>query len=130
MNVTTGGSITGGTTVALTPAGLAAGNKATFVAPGHTRLEPRLVDFIVTPPKTSSTEPGTARSGLKIAFASRVQEEGCCTVSPGTVIFDVGIRWPLGQPETLVDEAIALLKGLVWTTAFADSIKKGTLPSS
>lgn len=89
-----------------------------------------MIDFLVKTPVTTSKDPGVARSGLKIAFANRVEAEGCCTVIPGTVIVDVDFRWPLSQPETLVDDVIAYLKGLVWSTAFSDAIKKGVLPTA
>lgn len=130
MNFTLGGTLTGGTSTTLTPAGLSSGGKASYTAPGHTRLEPQLVDFLVKQAVVSKSEPGVARSGMKVAFANRVEAEGCCNVIPGTVICDVDIRWPLSQPETLVDDVIAYVRGLVWTTAFADAIKKGILPVS
>jgi hypothetical protein len=44
------------------------------------------------------------------------------------VIIDVGFRWPLSQPESLVDDAIKYLQALVFTSAFVDACKKGTLP--
>jgi hypothetical protein len=125
-----GGSMTGGTTVVLSPAGLSAGGKASFTAPNHTRLEPEVIDFLVTPVKaTSASDPGVARSGLKIAFANRVESEGCCGVQAGTVIFDVGMRWPLSQPEAVLDSAIQYLQALVFSTAFVDALKKGVLPT-
>lgn len=34
MNITIGGSISGGTSTALTPAGLSSGGKASYTAPG------------------------------------------------------------------------------------------------
>jgi hypothetical protein len=123
-----GGTMTGGSTVVLTPAGLYAGGKASYTTPSHERLTPQVVDFLVTPAVTSKSEPGTARSGLKVALANRVESEGCCNVQPGTVIIDVGFRWPLSQPESLVDDAIKYLQALVFTSAFVDACKKGTLP--
>lgn len=125
-----GGTLTGGSTVVLTPAGLYAGGKASFTTPTHTRLEPEVIDFLVTPAKTSKTDPGVARSGLKISLANRVEEEGCCTVNAGTVIIDVGVRWPLGQPEAILDAAIQKLQALVFSQAFIDGAKKGVLPVS
>jgi hypothetical protein len=130
MLVKIGATLTGGSDVTLSPAGLSAGGKATYTTPDHTRLSPEVVDFLVTAPTSSKNDPGVARSGLKISYASRSQEEGCCSVSLGTVIIDVGFRWPLGQPEAVVDDAIAMLKGLVYTAAFSDALKKGVLPTS
>jgi hypothetical protein len=125
-----GGSMTGGATVVLTPAGLYAGGKASFTTPDHTRLTPEVIDFLVTPAQTTKDSPGVARSGLKIALASRVETEGCCDVQAGTVIIDVGLRWPLSQPESAVDDAIDLLQALVFNAAFTDALKKGILPIS
>lgn len=129
VTVKIGATLTGGADVVLASAGLSAGGKSSFITPDHTRLNPQVVDFLVTPATTTKDDPGTARSGVKIAFANRVQGEGCCTVSPGTVIIDVGTRWPLSQPEELVDDALAMLRGLVYTQAFADAFKKGILPA-
>lgn len=125
-----GGTMTGGTTVTLSPSGLYAGGKASFTTPDHSRLVPQTVDFLVRQATPQGTNPGTARSGLKIAFANRETTEGCCDVKAGTVIIDVDFRWPLSQPETLVDAAIDYLRALVHTTAFADALKKGVLPTA
>lgn len=129
LNVLIGATQTGGVSTALTPAGLYAGGKASFTTPTHTRLEPQIVDFLVTAPTPKGTDPGVARSGMKIAFAKRLQEEGCCTVVPGTIIADISLRWPMAQPEEVVDEVIDWIRGLVYTTAFADAVKKGVLPT-
>lgn len=125
-----GGSMTGGSTVVLTPAGLYAGGKASFTTPGHTRLEPQVIDFLVTQANTTKDDPGVARSGLKIAFANRVESEGCCAVQPGTIIVDLGFRWPLSQPESLVDDVIDYLQALMFNASFIDALKKGILPVS
>jgi hypothetical protein len=122
--------MTGGSTVVLTPAGLSAGGKASYTNPDHTRLEPRLIDFFVTPPKAVGADPGVARAGLKLAFASRTTAEGCCSTVPGTVIIDVNIRWPLSQPQSVVDSAVDYLQSLVFNSAFTDAITKGILPTS
>jgi hypothetical protein len=125
-----GGSMTGGSTVVLTPAGLSAGGKASYTNPDHTRLEPRIVDFFVSQAKGQGSDPGVARSGLKISFASRTTEEGCCNPAAGSVIIDIGIRWPLSQPYTVVDSALDYLQSLVFSSAFVDGIAKGTLPTA
>lgn len=130
MNFLLGATLTGGTSTTLSPSGLSAGGKSSFTGPGHSRLEPQTVDFLVKAPVTNSKDAGVARSGLKIAFANRAESEGCCNVVPGTIIVDVDFRWPLSQPESIVDDAIAYLRGIVYTTQFADAIKKGVLPTS
>jgi hypothetical protein len=124
-----GGTLTGGSTVNLAFAGIVNAQKASFVAPTHTRLAGRQVDVLSTPAVTTAKEPGVARGGLKITFSDRQTEEGCCTVQQGSVIIDVGVRWSLNQPEALVDDAIEYLQALVFNAAFTDAVKKGILPA-
>lgn len=127
MNVTIGATLTGGSTLALSPAGVTAG-KSTFVTPSHTRLAPQTVEMTVGGSSTGSNP--VARTGVKITFADRQVEEGCCTVQEGSVIIDLGVRWSLNQPAALADDVIELLRGLVFTTQFADAVTKGILPSA
>lgn len=126
LNVTVGATLTGGSTVTLVSAGVSPG-KSVFVTPDHTRLTPETVELTSSSGGTVSNP--TARTGLKITFASRVEEEGCCTVKAGAVRVDMGVIWDLSQPDTLADDVIAMLRGLVYTTAFADAVKKGILPN-
>jgi hypothetical protein len=125
-----GGSMTGGSTVVLTPAGLSANGKASYTTPSHTRLAPRTVDFLVTPTKISGVDPGTARSALRVYFADRTVAEGCCDTKVGSVIIEVSCKWSLNQPESLVDSAIDYLQSLVFDPAFVAGLKSGTLPTS
>lgn len=129
MNITIGATLTGGSTAVLSPAGNS-GGKSTFVAPDHTRLTPETVEFTTSGGVPSGTNPGVARTGVKISFSDRQVEEGCCTVQAGAVIVDLGVRWSLNQPDTLVDDVVSYLRGIVYTDAFVDAIKKGILPSS
>lgn len=124
-----GGTLTGGTTEVLTYQGNPLVGKASFTAPGHSRLAPRVVDFHVTQAATTSKDAGVGRGGLKVTFGDRQVEEGCCTIQQGSVIIDLNVRWPLNQPETLLDAALDYLQSLVFTTAFTDAVKKGTLPN-
>lgn len=124
-----GGTLTGGTESTLSFTGSANGTKVSFATADSTRLAPRHVDFYSNPARTTSQDPGVARSGLKVTFSDRQQSEGCCTVSAGSVIIDVGLRWSLSQPEALVDSAIELLQSLVFSDEFISSIKSGSLPS-
>jgi hypothetical protein len=124
-----GGTMTGGTSVALTYQGNLNAGKAVFTTPAHTRLAPRQVDFLVTQAVTTSKDPGVGRGGVKITYGDRATEEGCCTVQQGSVIIDVGVRWPLNQPESLVDDAIDMLQALMFNAAFLDAVKKGVTPA-
>lgn len=123
-----GGALSGGTSQTLTYAGNLNGTKASFVLPTHTRLAQRAVDYYSNPAKTTAADPGVARAGMKITFSDRTSEEGCCTVQQGSVIVDLGVRWHLNQPETLVDDAIEELQALVFTPEFIQAVKKGVLP--
>lgn len=127
MDIKSGATQTGGSTVALQPAGISAG-RSSYVGPGHTRLEPVTVEFTASGSTTGSNP--VARNGVKITFADRLVEEGCCTVVEGSVIIDVGVRWSMNQPATLVDSAVDYLRVIVYTTAFVDAIKKGILPTA
>lgn len=130
MNITIGATLTGGSSVALAPAGNQPG-RSTFTSPTHSRLEPETVEFFSrNPPNPTADKPGVATTGLKVSFASRTVEEGCCTVKAGAVIADLGIRWDMSQPTTVVDDVISYLRGIVYTTAFEDAVKKGILPAS
>lgn len=129
VSVTTGATLSGGSTVVLSYAGNPVFGKASYTTSDHSRLAPRTVEFLQSPAKTTQSDPGVARGGLKIAFGDRQTTEGCCTVNQGTVIIDVGVRWPLNQPESLVDAAIELLRGLVYTPEFVQAVKNGILPS-
>lgn len=124
-----GGTMTGGATKALTLISLNAGGAA-FATPDHTRLEPETVTFYAQPAKSTASDPGVARAGMKISLAQREAAEGCCTIQAGSVIVDVGIRWSLNQPETLVDDALKYLQSAAFTSALADAVKKGTIPTS
>jgi hypothetical protein len=88
------------------------------------------VEFTTSGGVPSGTNPGVARTGVKISFADRQVEEGCCTVQAGAVIVDLGVRWSLNQPDTLVDDVVSYLRGIIYTAAFVDAIKKGILPAS
>lgn len=128
LNITSGATLTGGSSVALASAGVSPG-RSVFASPDSTRLTPELVTFTSSTSGRSGSSPGKAKVGLKIAYSDRQTEEGCCSAQSGQVIVDMGLTWDLSQPETLVDKVIAHLRGLVYTTAFVDAVKKGILPA-
>lgn len=130
MNLNTGATLTGGATTVASPAGIQPG-RSQFVLPTHSRLTPQTIDFTSsTPVIRDANKPGTARAGAKITIGNSEESEGCCTVVAGTVIFDIGLRWDLSQPESVVDTAIADLRALVYTTAFETLCKKGIVPTA
>lgn len=123
-----GGTITGGASATLSHQNTVDG-KASFTTSNHTRLTPEVVEFLTSAAKSTASDPGVARAQLRISLADRQVQEGCCTVQTGLVGVDVNVRWSLNQPESLVDEVLDYVQSLVFTTAFADMIKKGVLPS-
>lgn len=124
-----GGTLTGGASQTFTYAGSPVAGKVSYVSPTHGRLTPRQLDLTMSQATTTQTDPGVARSGAKITYGDRLVEEGCCSVSQGGVIIDLGLRWSLNQPSTLVDEAIEALQALVFNASFIDALKKGILPN-
>ena len=122
-----GGTITGGTSLTFRPATIT-GNKSIFLAPNHTRLAAREVDFIVSNAKTTPSDPGVARASAKILLSNRDAQEGCCGVVAGSVIIDVGIRWSLSQDEALVDDALKYLQSLAFSQELRDAIIAAVLP--
>lgn len=124
-----GGTLTGGSAVTLSYVGNSNGSKVSFATPDSTRLAARQVDFYSNPARTTASDPGVARAGLKVSMSDRQTSEGCCAVQAGSVIIDLGVRWALNQPESLVDDAIELLQSLVFSSEFISAIKSGSLPS-
>lgn len=130
MDITIGATLTGGSSATLSPSGFQPG-KSTFTAPGHSRLEPKIVEFTSSNPGPNATSGNAvARAGLKVSFTDRQVEEGCCTVNSGVVAFDIGFRWALSQPEAVVDDVIEYLQGLVFSPQFVAAMKNGVLPSA
>ena len=115
--IKTGGSQSGATDVTLSSKGGAPENQVILRTPADTRLAPRLIKFMTSTPVTTAANPGNARSTVRFILGNRVEEEGCCTVKAGTVTVDLVVNWPLTQPSSLIDEAIALIQGLVYSPA-------------
>lgn len=121
-------TVTGGTDTTLTPISLQ-GARSQFAFPTHTRLTPHTLSIVIEPATTTQVDAGTARTSFKIAKANRLVEEGCCTVKSGTVIVDIGVRWPLSQPSTEVDIVVADVIALVTSPAFKNAIVSGLYPT-
>lgn len=128
LNIKTGATQTGGSTVGLTPAGVSPG-KSVYTGPSNTRLQIQKVEFTSSTGNASKDSLGSARAGMKITFADRSVTEGCCTVRVGSVIIDLGLRWDLSQPVAEVDLIIEYLRGLVYTPEFATFLKAGIVPT-
>lgn len=123
-----GPTLSGGTSTVFASTGAYASGKASFSAPDSTRILPKTVDFLTKNPTPQGSNPGVARGGLKVSVANRVEDSDCCNVLPGTIIIEVDARWPLTQPEAILDEAISIFRAAVNSSTFVDSIKKGVLP--
>lgn len=126
MDIKLGATLTGGTTTTVAPSAFN-GNRVTFTTPTHTRLQPQTIQFSVAQAPLGGKDP-VASAGMKIVFAERVTEEGCCTVREGAATADFGFRWNLSQSVDTVDDVLEYLRGLVFTTEFRDMIVKGILP--
>lgn len=125
-----GGSMTGGSTVALTSAGFTQSGKASFTTPDSSRLTPQNVYFKVTNGDPgNASNPGTGRTHIQIAFGSRTTPEGCCTPVAGFITFDLEVRWPLQLDIALVEEAYALFQALMFSQQTEDAIKLGVTPA-
>lgn len=122
-----GGSLTGGSTIVLTPSGVSPG-KATFVTPDHTRLVTRTVEVTSSQRPPTSTTPGQARAGIKVTFSDVVAEEGCCTPKLGNVVLNFGFSWDLSQPDTNVTGAVDLFVATLQDTDFRNLLLKGIMP--
>lgn len=121
-----GGTLTGGTTVVLHPAGVSAGGTS-YVTAAHTRLKQELIQFSQSGSGTGAAP--VARTGLKITLADRSVEEGCCTVTEGAIIADLGLRWNLNQTTAQATRMLDLLRATVASDAFEDAFLKGLLPT-
>lgn len=128
LTIKVGATLTGGSDVVLSGSGVAPG-RSSFTTPDHTRLTPETVAFSISQSGVTKDSQGRARTGVKMSFTDVLAEEGCCTSKAGSVIVDMGVVWDLSQPEALADKMISYLRGVVYTTAFADAVKKGILPS-
>lgn len=128
MDLTIGGTQTGGTLTTLTPAG-GTGGRYSFVLPSHTVLNNRTVTFQVKRSGASKTSLGDNTALVDIAFANSTPEEGCCTIVTGGVYTNLKIVYGLTQPETVVDEVLDVLQGVAFATALRDMITKGILPT-
>lgn len=127
-SIQVGATPSGGTATVLQSSGQSPG-KSTFTTPSSTHLVPQKVEITSSGGNALATDPGTVRTGLKVSFASRVQEEGCCTVKAGAVIADLGIRWNLSQPESVVDALKGVLVGILEDDEFWTAVKTGRLPA-
>lgn len=129
MQLSIGATLTGGTAQTWTKQSTN-GTKATFTSPSHTRLAPKTIELGVSGGDVLNAVPGVARSTFKVAFAARETDEGCCSATPGNVIFDGALRWNLNQPETLAEDVLAVVRAFVYTDEFEDMVLKGLIPSA
>lgn len=121
-------TITGGTDYVFTASGYN-GSRYQYLGQSNSHLTPTRLELAIGKPVDSKNGPGTASSQTKITVGSRVVEEGCCTASNGTVVVDLKVRWNLMQPESQLDDAIALARAWVQSPQFVNSIKAGFMPT-
>lgn len=129
ITIKTGATLTGGTDLVYSDSGQGSSGERVFASTTSTILEPRQIKIKATIPTTTSANPGSSRSEVRFILGSRVQDEGCCTVSAGTVMASLTTAWPLTQPVDLVDELIDQIRGFVYTDEFVNLLKQGRIPN-
>jgi hypothetical protein len=132
MNFTSGATLSGGSSVTLTPTGIQPG-KSTYVGPNHTRQTVETVGFTVSvqPANAKTGKLGTGRIGLTLRFTELPEsEDPCCATTPQYVNVDMGITSSTGVSDTLVHRARDYLRGISFTTAFSDALDKLILPQT
>lgn len=129
LAISTAGSLTSPVVVDLYPAGVSPG-KSVYVTEDNTRLVIRKVEFTSSTSDAKKDSLGAARAGIKVTFANRSAEEGCCTVTQGATILDFGLRWDLSQPIATVNDSLVLLAGILRSQECFDLLTKGVVPSA
>lgn len=96
--------------------------------PTSTLTTPRIVKIKSIAPVTTSANPGKSKTTVRVLLGNRVTDENCCSVTPGTVIVDLSVDWPLTQPVALIDDVISILQGLAYSDELPELLKQGILP--
>jgi hypothetical protein len=127
----TGGSLTGGATVAYTPAGVTAG-KSVFVGPQHNRTAVDRFSLTVaqTPANSKTGAAGISRAGTQFRREIPVEVDGCCTAKVSQVGFDTQAFANTNASDADVDMAIDRYRALVMTAEWKAAIKTQILPSA
>lgn len=126
-----GGTLTGGSTVAYTPAGVSPG-RSVFVGPDHSRnaIDQISLSTSATPGNTKTGVPGISRGGTQMRRSKSVTSEGCCTAAVSLVQFDTQAQCNSNASDADVDAAIDLYRALVYTAAWKAMVKQMILPSA
>lgn len=127
-----GGTLTGGSTVAYTPAGVSPG-KSVFVGPNHsrTRTDQFSLTASQTPPNTKTGAAGQGRVGTQLLQLIPVAaEEGCCTTKVASFQVDTSVKTSSDFTDAQVDTSIDLYRALVMTAEWKNAVKKLILASA
>lgn len=130
MSITIGGTQTGGTSTALTPAGQDQSGRYRFALPTHTALNQRLITSGVKTQSPTKDSLGFVEETVDLSFANAEAAEGCCGTTTGGVYVNLKIRRSLNMPDTLVDEALDVLQGIAYSPSTADGVNKGLVTLS
>lgn len=122
-----GGTLTGGTSKTLTYIGSPVLGKSSYLVGGSSVLAPRSVDFTQSVVKASASDIGRIKAGVKVQGTNRLESEGCCSTTVGSVIADLSLSWNLSMPESLFDEEYDLLVAILADPATKAAVKDGTL---
>lgn len=121
-----GGSLTGGATVVLVPAGIS-GSKSSYQVTGSTRAVPKLVAFVSVPSQTTKTGTSNARSEFKVTIGEDISEEGCCATVIPLFILDLGARIPNGISATTIEEGLNLAAAMLLDSGVRSMFTTGLL---
>lgn len=127
-----GGTLTGGTTVALTPAGISPG-RSVFVGPDHSRNRTDVVTLTAnsTPSNAKTGAAGVGRIGTQMKQSIPIAPaDGCCTSATAEIQFDTSVKVNSLADDTALDAAIDRYRALVYTAAWKTAVKSLILPQS
>lgn len=124
--LTIGGTQSGGTSKALTPAGGTNG-RYSFVFPEHTALAGRMMTVQTVSGPVSKDSLGFQEARVDLALTNAEAAEGCCSTARGGFYINLKLRWDLNQDSTLVDTGLDYLQGVAFATFLEDMIKKGIM---
>lgn len=130
MSITIGGSQTGGTSTALTPAGQDQSGRVRYALPTHTALNQRMITTGVKVQAPTKTDLGFVEETMDIALSNAEAEEGSGNIATGGVFVNLKIRRSLNQPGSLVTEGIDILQGIAYAAALEDGLTKGVVTLS
>lgn len=116
MDVVTGGTLSGTTTVSAEVSSVAS-DRASFDLPDHTSREPRVLIFTRKLP--GAGDQSHLRAGIKAVFGDR-NTDG--TARSGNIIGELSLTIPQDQDESLAQDLVDTLVAVLRDSAIMDDI--------